>query len=122
MSRYSWLLVLLTAASPIYERSLLGFGKRGMAFSGDGSRRFGKNGYWNHFVPALDDSSLSAYENSVARYIENGALLSASELYLPVRLKPRGENSLESLEKNGVDHIELRMFDLNPLEPLEIAR
>lgn len=38
-----------------------------------------------------------------------------SQLYYPVRLKPAGENNLESLRENGVNHIELRMFDLNPL-------
>lgn len=38
-----------------------------------------------------------------------------SELYYPIRLKPRGDNSLEALRRYGVDHIELRMFDLNPL-------
>ncbi len=46
----------------------------------------------------------------------------AGELYLPVRLKPRDENSLDGLLNNGVDHIELRMFDLNPLEKLGIAQ
>ena len=37
-----------------------------------------------------------------------------SELYYPVRLKSKGENSLDALKDSGVDHIELRMFDLNP--------
>ena len=32
------------------------------------------------------------------------------------------ENSLESLLNHGVDHIELRMFDLNPIEKLGISR
>ena len=47
-------------------------------------------------------------------------LYSSSELYLPVRLKPRGANTLEAL-RNGIDHIELRMLDLNPLEKTGIA-
>ena len=47
-------------------------------------------------------------------------LYSSSELYLPVRLKPRGLYTLESL-RQGIDHIELRMLDLNPMEPSGIA-
>ena len=43
-------------------------------------------------------------------------------MYLPIRLKPKGVNTLENLAANGVDHIELRMFDLNPSAPLGIDK
>ena len=33
----------------------------------------------------------------------------------PIRLKPRGPNNLLSLVENGIDHIEVRCVDLNPL-------
>lgn len=122
VSRYSWLLVLLTAASPIYDLSFDGDGADGTAFSGFSSMRNSRRGYWNQFIPQLDYSDLSAYINSIKYYIEKGVLFSAGELYLPVRLKPRGENSLEALLNGGVDHIELRMFDLNPLEKLGVAQ
>ncbi|MCQ2492535.1 MAG: hypothetical protein MJ087_05795 [Lachnospiraceae bacterium] len=49
------------------------------------------------------------------KYVNDGLIAYASELYYPIRLKPPGENSLDSLRKNGVNHIELRMVDLNPL-------
>jgi glutamate--cysteine ligase len=116
-SRYSWLIVLLTSASPVYDSSLDGDGNGGSAFDGYSSRRSGKKGYWNCFVPQLDYESLERYAASVESYIDSGVLFSAGELYLPVRLKPRGENSPGALAKNGADHIELRMFDLNPLAP-----
>lgn len=122
VSRCSWLLVLLTAASPVYDLSLDGDGKGGIGVDGYASMRSGERGYWNQFVPELDYSGLSAYADSIRHYIQKGALFSAGELYLPVRLKPAGANTLESLLQNGVDHIELRMFDLNPLEPLGIAQ
>lgn len=35
--------------------------------------------------------------------------------HYPIRLKPRGANRLETLREQGVNHIELRMIDLNPL-------
>lgn len=66
---YGWLLVAVTAASPIMDSS----------------------------------------------FVEKGLLKAPSELYYPIRLKPSGENNLHSLRRNGVNHIELRMFDLNPL-------
>ncbi len=120
--RYSWLIVLLTAASPMYDLSFDGDGKNGTSFSGFVSMRNSRRDYWNQFVPQLDYSDLAAYIQSVQNYIKKWILFSAGELYLPVRLKPRGENSLDGLLNNEVDHIKLRMFDLNPLEKLGIAQ
>lgn len=54
-------------------------------------------------------------------YIRTGELREIRELYYPVRLKPKGENSLANL-KQGVDHIELRMLDLNPFSPVGISK
>ncbi|MGN0634051.1 MAG: glutathione synthase [Oscillospiraceae bacterium] len=119
-SRYSWLLVFLTAASPVYDKSFDEDNSTGIGFDGYSSMRSGERGYWNQFVPQLDFSSLESYIAGIQRYIDKGVLFSAGELYLPVRLKPKGENSLEALRQNGADHIELRMFDLDPLEPLGI--
>lgn len=119
-ARYSWLPVLLFAASPVYDLSLDGNGLTGDGFDGYASRRSGDKGYWNKFMPVLDYTDIRSYIESVRQYIDDGKLISAAELYLPVRLKPLGKNSLKSLEQNGIDHIELRMFDLNPLSPIGI--
>ena len=120
LMRHSFLLVLLTAASPFYDLSLDSDGKCGIIMSKYLSLRNSERGYWNRFLPVLDHSSLRAFTDSIRHYVDAGALYSASELYLPVRLKPQGVNSLESLAENGVNHIELRMFDLNPEAPLGI--
>ena len=63
---------------------------------------------------------IKSYAASINDYVKKGALFSAGELYMPVRLKSAGANSLDALIENGVDHIELRMFDLNPSAPLGI--
>lgn len=105
--KYAWLVTYLFAASPE---------------SGDpfyASVRCGEEGYWNDFLPVLDYSSLSAYCDSIDGFVESGLLTGASELYLPVRLKPRGSNSAGAL-RGGIDHIELRMIDVNPLDPAGI--
>ena len=72
-------------------------------------------GYWNDFAPIFDYSSVNAHADNIQKYVDRGLLKAPSELYYPIRLKPRGDNSLEALRRYGVDHIELRMFDLNPL-------
>lgn len=117
---HSWLLVLLTAASPYYDASLVKDGKSGIIMSEYSSMRNSKRGYWNKFLPILDHRSLRTFTGSIKKHIVTGSLYSASELYLPIRLKPKDVNSLENLAANGVDHIELRMFDLNPSAPLGI--
>ncbi|MCM1530160.1 MAG: hypothetical protein NC093_09225 [Alistipes sp.] len=117
--RHSWLIVLLTAASPIYDHSFVETGSSGKAFSGHGSMRNSGYGYWNQFIPILDYSDIESFTDSIQGYIDDGLLLSPAELYLPVRLKPKGTYSLDAL-KNGIDHIELRMFDLNPLSDVGI--
>ena len=117
---HSWLLVMLTAASPYYDASFDTDRKRGIVKSKYASMRNSERGYWNHFVPILDHSSIRAFVDSIRNYVDKGMLFSASELYLPIRLKPKGLNSLDNLARNGVDHIELRMFDINPAVPLGI--
>ena len=121
---YGWLLVILTAASPVLDASYFERDRTGGSgapegrdvFSGMASVRCSELGYWNAFTPVFDYTNVQRYVDGIQRYVDDGILYSASELYYPVRLKPKGENSLEALRDGGIDHIELRMFDLNPLE------
>ncbi len=116
MAAYGWILVAVTAASPLLDSS---FVEKGIydrdVFMGMASVRCSEMGYWNEFAPIFNYDGVEAYADSIQRYVNGGLLKAPSELYYPVRLKPRGENSLDTLRSCGVDHIELRMFDLNPL-------
>ena len=139
---YGWLLVILTAASPVldisyFERESLSSESRRFAAGGDctaekmsgrslkgqdvftgmASVRCSELGYWNDFVPVFDYTNIQRYADGIRQYVDAGLLYSVSELYFPVRLKSKGENRLDALKETGVDHIELRMFDLNPLAP-----
>ncbi|MGM9605501.1 MAG: hypothetical protein ACI3XG_10625 [Faecousia sp.] len=115
---YGWLLVVLTAASPLLDSSFVEKGKFDTdTFNGMASTRCSEMGYWNYFAPIFDYSNIRAYADSIQRYVDEGLLRFPTELYYPVRLKPRGVNNLNTLREDGVDHIELRMFDLNPLAP-----
>ena len=115
---YNWLIVAVTAASPILDVSYLEKGKTGQSvFSGMSSVRCSELGYWNFFTPVLDYSSIEKYADSILGYIEYGMIRGESELYFPIRLKPAGKYSVAKLKEEGVSHIELRMIDLNPYLP-----
>ncbi len=121
LTKYSWLVVYLTAASSVMDGSYIRSEDLGKdIFTRFSSSRCSSIGYWNDFVPLLEYDSLDKYVKSIRSYIDDGQIISPSELYYPVRLKPAGENSLESLLENGVDHIEFRLLDLNPLSPFGI--
>lgn len=123
VTKYSWFLVYLTAASPVMDKSFLTDGCQGQDYiSGYASPRCGEKGYWNNFVPILDYNDIESYVNSIQSYVDAGQLKSSAELYYPVRIKPLGENSLENLKSGGVNHIELRMLDLNPMSEIGIMK
>ena len=109
LAKYGWLVVYLTAASPVADNSA---GADSNSYS---SVRCSELGYWNYFTPVFDYTDLQSYVRSIQRYIDNGHLRSVSELYYPVRLKPKGANSLQELAQKGINHIELRVTDVNPL-------
>ena len=117
LTQYSWLLVYLMAASPVTDDSFLDYATVGSRYA---SARCSELGYWNDFTPVLSYDSLEDYVARIQTYVDEGRLLSASELYYPIRLKPKGENSLNNLLAGGVNHIELRMLDVNPLTPVGI--
>lgn len=115
---YGWILVAVTAASPLMDSSFVEKGTYDRdTFNGMASTRCSEMGYWNYFTPIFDYSNIRAYADSIQRYVDDGLLKFPTELYYPIRLKPKGLNNLNTLREDGVNHIELRMFDLNPLVP-----
>lgn len=118
--KFSWLIVYLTAASPMLAGTAAESEEQKLqAYA---SPRCSEIGYWNTFVPVFSYHSLADYVSSIEQYVAQGQLFDARELYYPIRLKPRGEYSLEKLRKQGINHIELRMLDLNPLSPVGVKQ
>ena len=118
LTKYAWLPVLLTAASPLYDVSFVRDGEYNKTcFSENGSRRMSEYGYWNDFMPILDFSSYEKYIYSVKELINSNKLYSEAELYYPVRLKSHTIFHLNTLSCANIDYLELRMMDLNPLQP-----
>ena len=117
MSVYGWVLVPITAASPVLDSSFMERGVfDGDIFTGMASVRCSEMGYWNEFTPVFSYRSIEEYADRIQAYVDEGSLIAPSELYFPIRLKPKGTNSLSALRENGANHIELRMIDLNPFE------
>ncbi len=65
-------------------------------------------------MPFLDYENIITYTDSIKKYVDEGLIISQSELYYPIRIKPTGKYSLERLRNQGADHIELRNIDLIP--------
>ncbi len=104
--------------SDLYLKSFLdeGISVGGGRYLGYSSMRNSQYGYWNKKQIILNYQNLDTYINSIVDTVRRGELYSSSEFYSPVRLKPRGKYLMKNLRENGVNHIELRMFDLNPLD------
>ncbi len=115
---YSWFPVLMTAASPIFHESFLdeGVPVGGGRFLGYASMRNSQYGYWNKEQIIVNYENLDTYINSIVETVRKGTIYTSSEFYTPVRLKPKGKYLMKNLRENGINHIELRMFDLNPLD------
>lgn len=121
MAVYGWILTAVTAASPLLDTSFVEKGREGgEVFNGMASVRCSETGYWNYFTPLLDYTDLQSYTDRMQYYVDEELLAFPTELYYPIRLKPRGKNDLNKLREDGVSHIELRMFDLNPLVPVGV--
>ena len=112
---WGWIVVALTAASSVADSSLFHLDGGDDILTAFASARCGDLGYWNHFTPVNDFSGVEAYAEAIRGYVRRGLIVAPSELYYPVRLKPRGANRLETLVAEGIDHVELRCVDLNPL-------
>ena len=120
----SWFPVYMTAASPIFHETFLDEGSPvgGGRFLGYSSMRNSPYGYWNQETLHLDYTTLDTYIDSIEALVKSGSLYSAAEFYTTVRLKPAGKYLMQSLRSGGVNHIELRMFDLNPLDKNGMSR
>lgn len=108
----SWIIVYALSASPIdaFDSEIKYI-----------SKRCGKEGYYNDFEIMMNYASLKDYLENIMSYIANGDLYGLSEVYYPIRIKPNGDNTLRSLSE-GIDHLELRMIDLNPYSEIGIEK
>lgn len=122
--RYCWLIIYLTGCSIGSHRTFSNdcihlmdekddygsfYSTRGPSF------RNASCGYKNlkELYPSYD--SLQEFVNDINKFIDEGDLSEAKELYTQIRLKPKNpSNLLNSLEEDGIEYIEIRTLDINP--------
>lgn len=129
--KYRWLLIYVTGASPVFNKTYIDkCVHKGTSVDGETyhipnlhSLRNSECGYRNikPFIVSYD--SVEAYVKDLQALIEANELISVKEFYSPVRLKPKGgKRLLPSLLENGIDYLELRMFDLNPFDKIGMSK
>ncbi len=115
---HSWLLIKLLGCSPVFHNTYTDLCKncnKGISI------RNGSCGYGNHRDLYTPLNSLSDYTEAIDEYIASGELHSAKELYSLIRPKS-GTGSYEQLKERGIEYVELRLVDLNPLFPIGISK
>ncbi|MGL1894518.1 MAG: bifunctional glutamate--cysteine ligase GshA/glutathione synthetase GshB [Spirochaetaceae bacterium] len=80
-------------------------------------------GYRNNEDFRVSFDTLDENISDLKSLISKGALNCVNEYYSPVRLKnSKDQNTFTELEKEGIEYIELRMIDLNPLTKVGISK
>ncbi|WP_296861706.1 glutamate--cysteine ligase [uncultured Methanobrevibacter sp.] len=68
-------------------------------------------------------NNVEEFTRDVRTFIDNGDLSEAKELYTQIRLKPKDpQDLLNSLEKDGIEYIEIRTLDINPFYQCGLVR
>jgi len=116
--KYSWLLIKLLGSSPAIHESYSAYCQ---ACDQGQSIRNGRCGYRNGQDMYVDLSSLTAYLQGINEIITRDHLVDAKEHYSLIRPKNKSGNH-DGLEASGIEYLELRLIDLNPLYKLGISK
>ncbi|QEN03638.1 bifunctional glutamate--cysteine ligase GshA/glutathione synthetase GshB [Thiospirochaeta perfilievii] len=97
--------------------------KEEVLFKGACSYRNSLCGYRNKEDFRVSFDTLEENIRDLKNLISQGHLRGVKEYYSPVRLKnSKDTDTFEALERDGIEYIELRMIDLNPLSKVGIFR
>lgn len=127
--KHSWLLVYLLGASGVVHKSyspnciakLQTFDKDLYYFENGISFRNSICGYRNKKELYISHNSLEEYIGDIKKHIADGTIQGAREYYSSLRLKSKNAGDLlGSLEKDGIEYLEVRSIDLNPFARIGI--
>ncbi len=116
--RYSWLLIKLFGSSPVFHESYSRYCK---AKKSGTSIRNGRCGYGNKRDIYIPMHNLDEYISEVRKLVAQSELTSHKELYTLIRPKNRCGDFNRLLE-TGIEYVELRLIDINPLFPFGISK
>src|SRR5699024_9046347 len=121
--KYEWLLLYLFGASP-YADSGFFDSKSGRLLKKPTdyvrSLRNSSFGYHNHDEVIVNYDSVDSYVKDIENFVETEHLSEEREFYGNARLRGKGD-SLRNMLESGVQYVEFRSFDLNPLDRLGIS-
>ncbi|MGL4761908.1 MAG: bifunctional glutamate--cysteine ligase GshA/glutathione synthetase GshB [Sarcina sp.] len=129
--KYRWLLIYLTGASPIFHetyvkscvKSANNLTKDSFYFDDTYSLRNSDCGYKNLTDFFISYNSLDEYTSDLEEVIKKGVISSEKEYYSPVRLKSTsGDGSIKSLRRTGIEYLEIRILDLDPLSEFGVSK
>lgn len=128
--RYRWFIVYMLGASPVIHES---YGKENLGeiekiaddIYGDKysvSYRNSSLGYKNNFNLYPSYKSVEEHIKSLDNFISDKFISNYKEFYSQIRLKARdNDNIKESILKDGINYLEIRSIDVNPLEKAGIS-
>ncbi|MPQ43441.1 bifunctional glutamate--cysteine ligase GshA/glutathione synthetase GshB [Clostridium tarantellae] len=128
--RYRWLLIYLLGGAAVIHKSYENKCVKKLekifdeTFGNDEvlSYRNSECGYRNKVELFPCYKSLNDYIKSLKKFIEDGLIENHKELYSQIRLKPKDkEKFFDSLEKEGIDYLEIRSIDINPFDKVGIS-
>lgn len=129
--KYNWLLIYLTGASPVFHESYMDEIKENgdkldcdsYYIKGDTSLRNSYYGYKNKKDFCVSYNSIEQYANDIRNLVNDKEIQSAKEYYNPIRLKSLGSSDMiGNLLTKGIDYLEVRLLDLNPLNLQGISK
>lgn len=129
--KYRWFMIDMTGASPVFHQTYNDeCVERGEAFNKDSYYLPGVNsfrnsvcGYKNRTDYPISYDSVTEYVKDIEALIEKEELMSAKEYYSPIRIKANSNtNMLQSLVVEGIEYVEVRLLDLNPLFNIGISK
>ena len=130
--RYCWLIIYLTGCSigthETFSKDCIHLmdacDEFGSYYSTRGpSFRNASCGYKNLEELYPSYASVEEFARDVNRFIDNGDLSEAKELYTQIRLKPKDPSDmLNSLVNDGIEYVEIRTLDINPFYKCGLVR
>ncbi len=118
--KHEWILLYLFGASPYAEMDFFD-SKSGRDLPKPShyvrSLRNSSFGYHNHDEVVVRYDSVASYVEDIENYVKTDHLSEEREFYGNARLRGKG-NQLREMLESGVQYIEFRSIDINPLERL----
>lgn len=111
----AWILMYCLGATPIQlendDKSALSL------------RNSNKSGFGNGKQLQVDFTNKEKYVESIEKILNSGTVLSAREIYIPIRAKTHDKNNvLTELKNQPINHIEVRLVDINPFDKCGISK